>query len=701
MALILIVGVGTLAGSAGPSYARNHFRRPQAVRLGSVTRAQPSTTPSGPTGPAAAYDCNFNLATDAFTGADATASAIGWEGNHQGVVTCLGGTFVVQNGLNQNYGFGIYTGAPTTWVDADGYLPAQITTFRRARAVVAITEFADRVVIGGNAFVAVYARVEVTNPTNRQVDADPQPSPGLVPIDTAPTRVQPHTSVAHDYVVAADRFGNDYPWPSAQALADAGELRHALRAHAQLLERAAGRHRRASTSRIRSLDNAYRSGFIYTQIARSGDDLNTGVNGYESEFSHDVIGILTNLFTQGYFADAHALLSRRATWSGPRASTSTVCGPIRCRGRSYLLKTGDIGFVQANFAHRDPRTPPTEHRGSRPPDRRRPDRAVGDMEATDDIDTHGYWTVDDYEALLGLAAYRYVATSIGNTARRRGRRASTTACCRRPTRCSPATIGQYHSDYLPCSIIQPNTANRCVNPEDANWTSPVGNWAWEGHLLGARVSGPGASMIDATFAYGFGRLQGLLPAEHDRRLPRRLLLVRLRRGAGHGRTGRAGLPRPGNPRLRVHDRQQPERARSRSGRARPPRRPHPWVGETPRGRPGILTPCLGSRRGRQSAARLVGGPTGRRRAHRGPGYPVRLARRRQVDHRHRLPDRRRTSVGTLDPFERRIGPARIERPGAGGPGAVPGTRLRPQHRLGFVGHHRPRLGHGDRGSRDA
>ncbi len=61
-----------------------------------------------------------------------------------------------------------------------------------------------------------------------------------------------------------------------------------------------------------SLDDAYRSGFIYTQIARSGDDLNTGVNGYESEYSHDVIGILANLFTEGYFTDAHALLLEAA-----------------------------------------------------------------------------------------------------------------------------------------------------------------------------------------------------------------------------------------------------------------------------------------------------------------------------------------------------------------------------------------------------
>ena len=88
-----------------------------------------------------------------------TASAIGWEGNHQGVVTCLGGTFYVLGRINTNFGFGIYSGTPTTWTLADGYLPAQITTFRRSGATVTITEFADRVVIGNHAYVAVYCRV--------------------------------------------------------------------------------------------------------------------------------------------------------------------------------------------------------------------------------------------------------------------------------------------------------------------------------------------------------------------------------------------------------------------------------------------------------------------------------------------------------------------------------------------------------------
>ncbi len=92
-------------------------------------------------------------------GADATASAIGWAGNHEGVVTCLGGSFYVLDGINRTYSFGLYRGGPTTWVDADGFLPAQITTFRRSGATVAITEFADELTIGGNAYVAVYCRV--------------------------------------------------------------------------------------------------------------------------------------------------------------------------------------------------------------------------------------------------------------------------------------------------------------------------------------------------------------------------------------------------------------------------------------------------------------------------------------------------------------------------------------------------------------
>ena len=76
-----------------------------------------------------------------------------------------------------------------------------------------------------------------------------------------------------------------------------------------------------------------------------------------------------------------------------------------------------------------------------------------------------------------------------------------------------ATISANHLNYLPCSMTEPNTDNRCANAEDANWAAPFlfGRWAWDGYLFGAKLSGPGVSLIDATYHYGFGRLAGKLP----------------------------------------------------------------------------------------------------------------------------------------------------------------------------------------------
>ena len=41
-------------------------------------------------------------------------------------------------------------------------------------------------------------------------------------------------------------------------------------------------------------------------------------------------------------------------------------------------------------------------------------------------------------------------------------------------------------------MTEPNTSNRCVNAEDANWAAPFlfGRWAWDGYLFGAPLSGP-------------------------------------------------------------------------------------------------------------------------------------------------------------------------------------------------------------------
>src|SRR5262249_58372320 len=99
-------------------------------------------------------------------------------GNQYGVVTCFGGRFFVQGARNRAFGFGIYAGEPATWVDDQGYLPAQVTSFSYRRVAVTITEFADRVTIAHHPFVVVYARVTVTNPTDATTVAPPGPSRG-------------------------------------------------------------------------------------------------------------------------------------------------------------------------------------------------------------------------------------------------------------------------------------------------------------------------------------------------------------------------------------------------------------------------------------------------------------------------------------------------------------------------------------------
>ncbi len=495
---------------------------PAACPAGAApTTGTPATSSGAPTsggGPQNAYRCTFNVNTDAFTGADGTASAIGWLGDYNSVVTCLGGTFVVQDGpgaLFQNDGFGVYDGQRTTWADADGYLPAQVTTFDDKGTTVAITEFADKVTLGGNPFVAVYSRVRVTNPTGDAVDVNPEASPSLVPLDTASDTVAAHGSVNHDYVVLSDRFGADVPWPSDQALAAAG----GFDAHFDHMS-SFWNAQLDAIARISlpdpALVDAYKSGFITTQIARSGNDLDTGVNGYESEFSHDVIGILTNLFSQGYFTDAHALLTEARNVVGAQGQYVDGLWTYAVPWAMYLMKTGDTSFAAQNFATAGPagaaQQPSIEDAAHAvAADRTGPQ---GTMEATDDIDTQGYWTVDDYEALLGLAAYRYVAATIGNDTEASWAASQYDSLLAATNAVLGQTISQNKLDYLPCSLIQPNTANRCDNPRDANWTSPFGfgAWAWEGSLLGATVSGPGSTLIDATYDYGFGRLRGLLPA---------------------------------------------------------------------------------------------------------------------------------------------------------------------------------------------
>jgi hypothetical protein len=460
------------------------------------------------------YTCAAN-GPDSFGGTFGDAAVIGWAGDEYGVIACLGGSFFVRDGKSVNLGYGVYNDTATTWVNADGYLPALVTSFKSGAASVSITNFGDRDVIGGHPYVVVYSRVQVHNPTTHAIRVAPQPTPGLIALDSAPDVVPAGGTVDHDYAVAADRFGALYKWPSATAIVKAGtwaghfsHMQHFW--NGQLAQIAQLRLPDAS------LTDAYKAGFIYTQIIRDGDRLDTGENGYDMEFSHDVIGILANLFTQGDFADSHALLDRADYVIGTQKQYADGLWTYSWPWAVYLEKTGDLSFVRAHFAKagplgaKEPSIETTAHLIAK--DRTGPG---GIMEETNDIDANGYWTIDNYEALMGLVAYKYLAEKVGNTGQVVWATHQYNSLLAATDKRLETTITNNHLDYLPCSMVQPNTDNRCVNAEDANWASPFlfGRWAWDGYLFGAHPSGPGYTLIDATYDYGFGRLAGKLPPD--------------------------------------------------------------------------------------------------------------------------------------------------------------------------------------------
>lgn len=451
-------------------------------------------------------------------GAHHDAAVIGWEGNHRGVVACLGGSFYVQDGINTTYGFGVYNYSRTRWYNAGGYLPALVTAFSVRGAQALITNFADRVVIGGHPYVVVYSRAQFHNPTAKAVDIKPAPSPGLVALDRAPDVVAPGTTVDHDYVVVADRFGGTYPWPTPAALQAAGGYGEHFDHMKSFWDR-----QLSDLAQLQlpdsSLVNAYKAGFIYTQIDRSGNALDTGTNGYQQEYSHDVIGILASLFTEGDFTDAQALLENADEVVGTESQYADGEWTYSWPWAIYLEKTGDLPFVKAHFADPGPLGPSQEPSIEATAHEIVSDRTGpgGIMGATSDIDANGYWTSDDYEALMGLAAYEYLARAVGQPAQAAWAAAEYSSLLEAVDKTLEATISKFHLDYLPCSMLEPNTDNRCANPEDANWAAPAvyTNWAWNAFLLGAEVEGPGrasmASWLDKTLNYGMGRLKGKLP----------------------------------------------------------------------------------------------------------------------------------------------------------------------------------------------
>lgn len=277
------------------------------------------------------------------------------------------------------------------------------------------------------------------------------------------------------------------------------------------------------------LIDAYKAGFVYLHIVKDGLNLNVGENGYDVVYDHDLVGMLNSLFVLGDFQDAHALLGTAQQYIFAGSTFRDALWKFSLPWATYLEKTGDLDFVKQNFASIKSRT----HEITA--DRTGPG---GIMRQTNDIDTQGYWTTDNWAALLGLSSYKYVADAVGDSAESTWASTEYDALFAAIDGQIAQTTSAGHLTYIPCSPLESNDHNRCSTPTDANWLaiSIIGSWAWDGYLWGAHQDGTMLGLIDATYDYGFARLASAgLPA-YVRRLPR--LRNRLQRRLRHDRTPR-------------------------------------------------------------------------------------------------------------------------------------------------------------------
>ncbi len=141
------------------------------------------------------------------------------------------------------------------------------------------------------------------------------------------------------------------------------------------------------------------------------------------------------------------------------------------------------------------------------------------MGATGNADALGYWTSDNYEALLGLASYRNLAGIVGDTAEKKWADTEFNALLTAVDTTLTRTTSTYKVDYIPCSILEPNTANSCSDPLNAGWAAPAVyyNYAWNSYLLNAAAGSIGTGTmgewVDKTFDRGFGLTRNLLPQD--------------------------------------------------------------------------------------------------------------------------------------------------------------------------------------------
>ena len=445
----------------------------------------------------------------------------GWDGDYEAVYAHLDGGYRVRNDKCTTVSFGIYTGishsnGSVQWYNdngtgsGSGYLPRLTTQFERDNCTVKISSFGDKITVGTppnqHDYVAIYTRVSIYNhdPLGTAHIECPDPiadaSAHLVPLTSRNCQVPilHNQTVYDDYVIAADKFGNSYDWPSDTDLAGAGSWDTHQTHMATYWNTKLGGIVNITQLPDQNLINAYKAGYIYTHIVKDGYCLNVAEGPlYDCVFNHDEMGILTTLLTLGDFTDAQTFLANLGGGNFQEDAAYKYPWPWAI----YLEKTGDTGFVTSYFNNLYNAAHNSIHAGRTGP--------VGIMGLTTGTLTTGFWTVDNWSALMGLAAYKYICHTLGNATEETWATVEYNSLLASVNNVLSLSMTSSTSP-IPESILE---SNALIDPRDADWASMFrfGRWAWDGYLFGATQSGLSFTNIDDTYDAGIlaGHAAGL------------------------------------------------------------------------------------------------------------------------------------------------------------------------------------------------
>lgn len=504
------------------------------------------------------FGTNFPNPTDPNGYGFANQSIIGWEGNVYAPFTYLSGAYYArgvparftQGGTTYcggMYSFGVYNyglaagqaPAPGSvqWTMADGYLPAMTTSFTRAGVAVSITDFADRQAIGGAPVELVYTRVTVHNLGTTTVTVPSDASgPALVALNSDSDTVAPNRTVHHDFVSSVDTFSTAGKLPDPSALVAArpydaafGHMRDFWRNRISVIpELSLPQVTLPDSGGLAdpgtAMANAYKAAFVYTRIAQVGTTPFSGANNYDWLLNHDLPGILANRFTLGDFTDAQNLLlvgriSEQSNfnefganwyWDGLWKTPAAWA--------DYLAATNDTTFVSTYF-HDDANAPspwgPSLFTMMHTDYLAQLDSTTHYLKTSFDNDSTGTWLFDDESALAGLAAYKYIATRIGQTTEAQWADGAYTSLLNATNAGLAANEQANNFDFLPCEVNKPITADRCNNSNDANWAGSNlwGQNVWDIYLQGGKLGGilGDPQQTDNLYQAGYARLAGTLP----------------------------------------------------------------------------------------------------------------------------------------------------------------------------------------------